>query len=276
MIKKTTTTKSTTPRVKKNESTNESQQKNTSDLLSEIKIDIKYKNDTQKKLSQCIKVNDVTISSGPAGTGKSYCAIATALKLLKDHPNKYKKIILLKSISQLKDEMLPALPGDAMEKMMNQNMSFFDSLFQLIGEKNTGELINSNIIKFDVIGGMRGRNIPNSIIILDEAQNVLNDNLKTILTRISDETKIIVLGDPQQIDIRSKKQSSLFSFMEKVKKNPMDGVGVIEFNEDEIVRHRLTKYFIGLFKEEQVIEKPEKKVKISFIQKLVNKIKNIL
>jgi phosphate starvation-inducible PhoH-like protein len=220
------------------------------DLVSQIKIDIKFKNETQKKLSQSIKSNDVTICSGPAGTGKSLIAIATALKLLHENDNSYDKLILLKSITQLNGETLPPLPGDASEKMLYQNMSFFDSLTKLLGDKLTGDLVNSNKIIFDVIGSYRGRSISNSIIILDESQNVSHDNLKTILTRISDNTKIVLLGDPEQIDIKNKKESSLATVIKRVQSNPIEGVDTVEFTENDVVRHRLTTYFINLFKED--------------------------
>jgi phosphate starvation-inducible PhoH-like protein len=220
------------------------------DLLSQIKIDIKHKNETQKKLSQSIRNNDVTICGGPAGCGKSLITLATALKLLQENDNGYDKLILLKSITQLNGETLPPLPGDASEKMLYQNMSFFDSLIKLLGERMTGELVNSGKISFDVVGSYRGRSISNSLIVLDETQNLSHDNLKTVLTRISDNSKIIVLGDPEQIDIKNKKESSLGAIMKKVKLNPTEGVEVIEFSENDVVRHRLTTYFINLFKED--------------------------
>ena len=249
MIKKPAATTTRKPRVNKTTTEVVVEKKVSFDLLSQIKIDIKHKNETQKKLTQSIKTGDVTICTGPAGTGKSLISIATALKLLQETDNKYDKLILLKSITQLNGETLPALPGDASEKMMYQNMSFFDSLVKLIGEKITGELVNTNKIKFDVIGSYRGRSISESLIIVDECQNISHDNLKTILTRISDDTKIILLGDPEQIDIRNKKESSLATLVKKVKSNPMEGVNVVEFTEKDIIRHRLTSYFINLFKE---------------------------
>lgn len=251
--------------------------KNPIDILSQIRIEIKHKNETQKKLTNSIKINDVTICTGPAGTGKSFVAISTALKLLKDHPDVYNNIILLKSITQLKDEMLPSLPGDAMEKMYFQNMSFFDSLIKLVGKKYTEELISNDKIKFDVIGSFRGRNLSNCLIVLDETQNISHDNLKTILTRISENTKIILLGDPEQIDISNKKESSLGRIVNKIKNNPIEGVEIIEFTEEDIVRHRLTSYFIGLFKKDIIVNplplkpQPLPSKKTSWLNKLFKK-----
>ena len=242
----------------------------------------KCKNKTQKDLVKSIENNDVTVCTGPSGCGKSLVSIYAALNLLKGE-NKFKNLLLLKSITQLNDEMLPALPGDAMEKMYFQNMSFIDSLIKLIGEKNTGDLINSKIINFGVIGGLRGRDLSETLVIVDETQNISKDNLKTILTRLSENAKIVLLGDPEQIDIKNKRNSSLAYFTKKVKLTPMSGIAVIEFNEEEIVRHRLTSYFINLFKDDikeypkptppptkMLVENEKPNKNLSFIQKFLN------
>ena len=186
--------------------------------------------------------------------------------------------MLLKSITQLKDETLPSLPGDAMDKMYFQNMSFFDSLIKLIGKQNVEKLIAMDKIKFDVIGSFRGRSLSKSLLILDEAQNISHDNLKTILTRIAENTKMIVLGDPGQIDISNKRESSLARIVSRIKNRPMEGVEIIEFTEDDIVRHRLTSYFISLFKEEDKEPNKYKKFVIedkkeNIYQKIITKIK---
>lgn len=244
----------------KNEYNNSKEESSKTNFLSQIKLEIKPKNETQKKLVHAIRLNDVTICTGPAGTGKSLISIFMALKLLKDEPEKYNNIKFIKSITQLRDEKLPSLPGDAMDKMYFQNMSFFDSLHQLIGSKLTGTLINDGVLKFDVIGSFRGRNL-NGIVILDETQNINHDNLKTILTRMGDNSKLIILGDPNQIDIKTKSESSLSFLVKKVKQNPIEGIEIVEFTEEDIVRHRLTRYFINVFKSE---EKPtqEKTIKV--------------
>jgi phosphate starvation-inducible PhoH-like protein len=217
------------------------------DLLSQIKIDLKHKNETQKKLTQSIKTGDVTVCIGPAGTGKTLLSVAEALLLLKTHPDKYHDIKLVKSIVQLKDEDLGTLPGDEKDKLKFIMMSFLDAFYQLIGEELTQKLIDVGYIKMEVFGAVRGRSIPNCIMLFDEFQNVTDGNAKTLLTRFSENAKVVILGDPNQIDIKNPEASSLAELIKMVKKLPEEGVSIVEFDEKDIVRHRLTRYFVNLF-----------------------------
>jgi len=242
-------------------------------LLSKIKVDIKHKNETQKKLTNSIKNNDVTICSGPAGTGKTLLSVAEALILLKTKPNIYKKIKLVKSVVQLRNEELGILPGDEKEKLKFYMMSFMDAFYKLIGETNTNKLIEAGLIEFEVFGQIRGRSWENTILIVDEFQNITHDNAKTFLTRFSNDTKTIVLGDSGQIDLKHKEDSSLERLITNVKNSPTEGVEVIEFSESEIVRHRLTSYFIGIFKEsekpkQQIVPKQEKQTLLEQVKKI--------
>ena len=228
-------------------------------ILSDLKFDIKHKNETQKKLTNSIKKNDVTICVGPAGTGKTLLSVFEALLLLKTQPDTYKEIKLVKSITHLKNEELGTLPGDEKDKLKFHMMSYLDAFHKLIGEQNTNKLIECGLIKMEVFGAIRGRSFTNAIIIIDEFQNITHDNAKTFLTRFSDNTKVIVLGDSGQIDLKNKKESSLERLANKVKNFPIEGVDVVEFNESETVRHRLTSYFIQMFKEpeeQKVVTKP--------------------
>jgi phosphate starvation-inducible PhoH-like protein len=218
------------------------------DLLSQIKIDLKHKNETQKKLTNSIKNGDVTVCIGPAGTGKTLLSVAEALLLLKTHQDKYHDIKLVKSIVQLKDEDLGTLPGDEKDKLKFIMMSFLDAFYQLIGEELTDKLIEVGYIKMEVFGSVRGRSIPNCILLFDEFQNVNDGNAKTLLTRFSENTKVVILGDTNQVDLKKKEDSSLGELVRMVKLLPEEqGVSVIEFSEEEIVRHRLTKFFVKLF-----------------------------
>lgn len=274
---KTGSTRTTRTRVKKSElELSEGPVKE--DLLSQIRIDLKHKNEVQKKLTQSIKKGDVTICTGPAGTGKTLLSVAEALILLKNNPDTYHEIKLVKSIVQLKDEDLGTLPGDEKDKLKFIMMSFLDAFYQLIGEELTGKLINAGYVKMEVFGAMRGRSFKNCIILFDEFQNVTDGNAKTLLTRFSDETKVIALGDSNQVDLKDKASSCLFELVRMAKLYPEEGVNVVEFTEDEVVRHRLTKYFIRIFehidykkKEIPIIERKPKNIrKRTFWDKLAD------
>jgi phosphate starvation-inducible PhoH-like protein len=243
-------------------------------LLNQIKIDLKHKNETQKKLTQSIKNGDVTVCVGPAGTGKTLISVAEALLLLKNNPDKYRDIKLIKSIVQLKDEDLGTLPGDANDKLKFIMMSFLDAFYQLIGEELTDKLIEVGYIKMEVFGSVRGRSIPNCILLFDEFQNVNDGNAKTLLTRFSENTKVIILGDTNQVDLKKKEDSSLGELVKMVKLLPAEeGVSIVEFFEGDIVRHRLTKYFVRLFEHPDYKRKENVTTKIS--DAIVTKQKNI-
>lgn len=246
----------------------------TSNILSNIKLDIKHKNETQKKLTNAIKKNDVVVCTGPAGTGKTLLSVFEALHLLKNNPETYKEIKLVKSITQLKNEDLGTLPGDEKDKLKFIMMSFLDAFHKIIGESLTNQLIDIGIIKMEVFGAIRGRSFTNAIMIIDEFQNITHDNAKTFLTRFSDNTKVIVLGDSGQIDLKDKKESSLERLASRIKSFPTDGVEVVEFTESDVVRHRLTSYFIGIFKDSETKEfkkSPKKNIKpTSILEKIRN------
>lgn len=260
MTKRVAATKSGSTRTTKTKKVNskvDTKVNEKQDLLSQIKIDLKHKNETQKKLTQSIKNGDVTVCIGPAGTGKTLLSVAEALLLLKTNPDKYHDIKLVKSIVQLKDEDLGTLPGDERDKLKFIMMSFLDAFYTLIGEELTTKLIEVGYIKMEVFGSVRGRSIPNCILLFDEFQNVNDGNAKTLLTRFSENTKVVILGDTNQIDLKRKEDSSLGELVRMVKLLPQEeGVSIIEFAEEDIVRHRLTKYFVKLF------EHPEYKKKL--------------
>lgn len=248
---KTGTTKTTrTSRVKKAEPQLEITKAATKDLLSQIKIDLKHKNEVQKKLTQSIKNGDVTICTGPAGTGKTLLSVAEALILLKTNPEIYHEIKLVKSIVQLKDEDLGTLPGDEKDKLKFIMMSFFDAFYKLIGQELTDKLLEVGYIKMEVFGSIRGRSLSNCIVLFDEFQNVTDNNGKTLLTRFSENTKVIALGDSNQVDLKKPESSCLSELVRMAKLHPEEGVNIVEFTEAEVVRHRLTRYFINIFEHE--------------------------
>ena len=288
---RTGTTKATTSRTKKTETTESAIKENKANLLSQIKIDIKHKNETQKKLTQAIKNNDITICTGPAGTGKTLLSVAEALILLKQNPDKFHEIKLVKSIAQLQEEDMGTLPGDEKDKLKFIMMSFIDAFYKLIGEELTTKLFDAGYIKMEVFGSIRGRSFANCILLIDEYQNVTHKNSKTFLTRFSEDTKTILLGDTGQIDLKKESESALELLVEDIKETPEEGVAVVEFTIEDVVRHRLTMYFIKLYenrkKKEQLKDSknkpqlltedrefkaslPVKKEKTSFFQKFLS------
>lgn len=215
-------------------------------VFNHFKIDIQPKTENQKKLVYAITNNEITIASGLPGTGKTFLACAEALKLVKDRKTPYQKIILVKSVTTLKDEEIGFLKGTMEEKMEPFMDSFLDNFHKIIGESNTVKLRNMGYIQIKPIAYVRGRSIDKSVIIIDEAQNVTLDNMRTLMTRIGDNSKIIILGDVKQKDIRNKKDSSLEVVIEKFKDKP--GFGTVELrNEEDIVRNPIIKVIEDIF-----------------------------
>lgn len=221
------------------------------DLINSIiveKINLSAKNESQKKLLKSIKENQITICNGPAGSGKTLCSIYMAMSLLRERSNHFQKILLVKSVTVLKNEELGFLKGDLREKIDPFMESFKSNAKKLFSNTNVDGLFESSIIHFLPLAYIRGTNLDNSIIILDETQNVSIDNARTLLTRIGSNSKIICLGDTNQIDLRNKQDSSL-----EVVIKIFDGVndiGCITMDEnDENCRNPIIKTIEQKFKE---------------------------
>jgi phosphate starvation-inducible PhoH-like protein len=212
------------------------------------KINLTAKNDSQKKLLKSIKENQITICNGVAGSGKTLCSIYMALSLLRERSNKYQKILLVKSVTVLKNEELGFLKGDLREKVDPFMESFKSNAKKLFNITNVDSLFESSIIHFLPLAYIRGTNLDNSIIILDETQNVSVDNARTLLTRIGADSKIICLGDTNQIDLRNKQDSSLEVLLKIF--NDVKDIGCITMDEnDENCRNPIIKTIEARFKE---------------------------
>ena len=148
-------------------------------FLSSMFVNVKCKNENQKKLVDSIKNNQITIVSGLPGTGKTFIACAEALKIVKSR-TKYKKILLVKSVTQLPGEELGFLPGDLKEKLEPYMISFIDNFEKIIGETMTRKLRELGIISIQPLAFVRGRSIDNTIIIVDEAQNISLSNMTIV------------------------------------------------------------------------------------------------
>lgn len=213
--------------------------------LQNINIDLKCKNETQKELVKLISTNDIVVCSGSAGTGKTFIACAQSLRLLKTE--KYKRIMLVKSVTELEGESVGYIKGSLDEKMYNYTLSFLDNFHKLIGEENTKRMVDMKMIEVLPLAYIRGRSIDDSIIIVDEVQNLVKKNIITTLTRIGNNSKIIFCGDSDQVDLPKGKISGLTWFSKIAESIPE--FGVLNFTEKDIVRNPIIKLFLDKVKE---------------------------
>ena len=194
-------------------------------------IKVVAKNESQKELIKSIKNNEITICAGPAGTGKTFVAIAYALSLLRKSSNRYKKIYLVKSVTALKNEEIGYLKGGLREKIDPFMWSFYINIEKIILKQTLEELLNEDIIVPFPLAYMRGASLDDCIIIADEMQNVSLDNARTLITRIGSNCKIILLGDKNQIDLKNKAESSLDILLQLF--DSINNFGVISMSEED-------------------------------------------
>ncbi len=195
---------------------------------------IKARTRNQKKLVDAYKKCDLLFALGPAGTGKTYTAIALAVRALKN--KEVKKIILTRPAVEA-GERLGFLPGDMKEKLDPYLQPLYDALHDMIQPKKLQILMEEGIIQIAPLAYMRGRTLDSAFVILDEAQNTSLGQLKMFLTRMGANAKFIVTGDASQIDLPNKKDSGLMRGVELVK--DIKGIGIITFTQEDMVRHPL-------------------------------------
>lgn len=205
---------------------------------------VKCLNERQKEFQNSIKDKEITICSGLSGSGKTFLALYNALKLLEQG---YKKIVLCKSVTTVEDEELGYLPGDAAQKMQPFMMSYTGNLNKLVGEKECEQLFKDKIIEILPLAYIRGVNIDESVVILDECQNLNINTFKSIITRIGTNSKYIIMGDTEQIDMKDKNKSALVKVMELFKDS--DQVGTVKFTDDDCVRNPIIPYLLDKIKE---------------------------
>jgi phosphate starvation-inducible PhoH-like protein len=197
----------------------------------------------QKKLvEECFK-NDLILAIGPAGTGKTYTAIAMAVRALK--LREVKKIVLTRPAVEA-GERLGFLPGDYKEKLDPYLQPLYDALIDMIPAKRLKGLIEEGVIQIAPLAYMRGRTLDNSFVILDEAQNATGNQLKMFLTRMGKNAKFIVTGDITQIDLPKKQDSGLV--VAQTILSGIRGISIIIFDDRDIVRHRLVKFIVDAYK----------------------------
>ncbi len=190
--------------------------------------------------------SDLIIAEGPAGTGKTYTAIALAVRALKNH--EVKKIVLTRPAVEA-GERLGFLPGDMREKLDPYLQPLYDALNDMIPFRKLEQWIEDGTIQIAPLAFMRGRTLESSFVILDEAQNATISQLKMFLTRMGASSKFILTGDTTQIDLPRRSESGLLQAMRLL--TGIEGIAVIRFDERDIVRHRLVKHIVRAYDEEE-------------------------
>ncbi len=204
---------------------------------------IKAITSNQMRIVEEIRSNDLLFAIGAAGSGKTYVAIALAVKALK--AKEVKRIILTRPAVEA-GEKLGYLPGDMKEKLDPYLQPLYDALDDMIPPKRLEELIEDRVIQIAPLAYMRGRTLDNAFVILDEAQNTTYSQLKMFLTRMGKSAKFILTGDTSQIDLPSKALSGLTEVMTKLES--IKGISIVEMDSADIVRHKLVKEIVNNLK----------------------------
>lgn len=200
------------------------------------------RNPNQKLLVEAFTKNDLTFALGPAGTGKTYIAIALAVRALKNR--EVRKIILSRPAVEA-GEKLGFLPGDMKDKIDPYLQPLYDALEDMIPAVKLKEYLENNVIQIAPLAFMRGRTLNDAVIVLDEAQNTTTHQIKMFLTRLGMNAKMIITGDVTQIDLPRSTSSGLVQALRVLKGVP--GIGMVEFGKKDIVRHQLVQRIVEAY-----------------------------
>lgn len=227
-------------------STDNSEQKNeNSDILLHGvngKI-IKARTKNQKEMVKALKDNDMLFAVGPAGTGKTYTAVAIAVKMLKE--KQIRRIILTRPAVEA-GENLGFLPGDLKEKLDPYMQPLYDALRDMIPYEKLQSYFEKGVIQIAPLAFMRGRTLNESFVILDEAQNATHSQMKMFLTRMGIHAKFVVTGDPGQVDLPKKQISGLKEVIKALQN--VEGISIINLKDEDVMRHRLVKRIIDAYR----------------------------
>jgi phosphate starvation-inducible protein PhoH and related proteins len=201
----------------------------------------------QKRYVEAIKAHDVTLGVGPAGTGKTYLAMAMAVSALREE--KVSRIILTRPAVEA-GEALGFLPGDLDEKLEPYLRPLQDALHDMLPADEIVKHRERDTIEIAPLAYMRGRTLNNAFVILDEAQNTTPEQMFMFLTRLGYGSKAVITGDPTQVDLPHHKQSGLHEAVQALQK--IDGVGIVEFHKRDVVRHPLVQRIIEAYEEHRV------------------------
>lgn len=218
---------------------------------------IKAKTINQKKLVELVDKFDMVFAVGPAGTGKTYTAVALGVRALK---NKEVKRIILTRPAVEAGENLGFLPGDLKEKLDPYLMPLYDALRDMIPPEKLADMLEFGIIEIAPLAFMRGRTLDNAFVILDEAQNTTTMQMKMFLTRMGMTAKFVITGDMSQVDLPHKQRSGLAYALDSLQE--VSGVGIVRMGQADVIRHSLVKKIIDAFDKmdaEEKIRREEKK-----------------
>ena len=236
--------------VKKNLEIEGSNIKSFKQLIKTPKKSVIARSEKQSEYIKALKENDIVMSLGPAGTGKSFLAVSVAITLLRE--KKIERVILSRPAVEA-GEKLGFLPGDMKEKVDPYLRPLYDALYELFGADKIDKKIETGEIEIAPLAFMRGRTLKNCFAILDEAQNATETQIKMFLTRIGENSKLVVNGDPSQVDLINKKDSGLIKSRNILK--DLKEIKVVEFDHNDVVRHPLVSKIIKAYQSKSVDDK---------------------
>jgi phosphate starvation-inducible PhoH-like protein len=236
--------------VKKYMKPDESNVKTFKQLIKTPRKSVIARSEKQSDYIKALKENDIVLSLGPAGTGKSFLAVSVAVTLLME--KKIERVILSRPAVEA-GEKLGFLPGDMKEKVDPYLRPLYDALYELFGADKIDKKIESGEIEIAPLAFMRGRTLKNSFAILDEAQNATETQIKMFLTRIGENSKLVVNGDPSQVDLINKSHSGLLKSKNILK--DLDEIKIIEFDHTDVVRHPLVSKIIRAYQKKSTDDK---------------------
>ncbi|WKZ66691.1 MAG: PhoH family protein [Flavobacteriales bacterium] len=215
---------------------------------------VKARTPNQQRLVEAIRESDMVFAIGPAGTGKTYTAVALAVKALKER--QVRRIILTRPAVEA-GENLGFLPGDLREKLDPYLQPLYDALKDMIPASRLADHLEEGVIQIAPLAFMRGRTLDHAFVILDEAQNATLPQIKMFLTRMGRNAKFVITGDVTQVDLPGHQPSGLMPAVEMLR--AVQGITVVELNEKDVIRHELVTRVLGAFKElEQKTDKKDR------------------